>query len=200
MRELDLAAELEYQIRLGGGERAAFPLIVASGPRSALPHGVASDRIINPGDMVTVDFGACYRGYHSDQTCTFFLEQPEPRIQRTYEAVYAAQNSGFAALKNELTGPQLDKIVRDSLTDAGYGLEFTHGTGHGIGLEIHEAPSISANAKSVKLEPGMVFTIEPGCYFPNQWGIRIEDTVHLTGNSFEKLTTIDKSLENMIRG
>jgi Xaa-Pro aminopeptidase len=151
--------------------------------------------------MVTIDFGACYKGYHSDQTCTFFLKEPAKKIQQTYEAIHAAQNSGFNALVQDIiTGPELDKIVRDSLTDSGLGKEFTHGTGHGVGLEIHEAPSISLNAKAEKLEPGMVFTIEPGCYFPNQWGIRIEDTVYLTDNGLEKLTTIDKSLKNMIIG
>lgn len=199
-RESDLAAEIEYQIRLGGGERAAFPLIVASGPRSALPHGVASDRLINHGDLVTIDFGACYKGYHSDQTCTFFLKEPEKDVQKVYEAVYQAQEIGFAALEEKITGPGLDRVVREYLTKAGLGREFSHGTGHGIGLEIHEAPSISQHSRAGELEKDMVFTIEPGCYFPNHWGIRIEDTVHLTDSGAEKLTTIDKRLENMIIG
>lgn len=200
MRESDLAAEIEYQIRLGGGERAAFPLIVASGSRSALPHGVASDRRISPGDIVTIDFGACYKGYHSDQTCTFFLEEPEPEMQKVYNILYQAQKTGFAATSQDLNGQELDNIVREYITAAGFSKEFSHGTGHGIGLEIHEAPSISPKSKDEKLEPGMVFTIEPGCYFPDRWGIRIEDTYHLTDNGPEKLTTIDKSLENMIIG
>lgn len=199
-KESDLAAEIEYQIRLGGGECAAFPLIVASGPRSALPHGVASTRPINPGDIVTIDFGACFKGYHSDQTCTFFLEEPDARVQQVYNILYQAQNSGFAALKQDIGAAELDHVVREVITNAGMGKEFSHGTGHGVGLEIHEAPSISQHAKNDRLEPGMVFTIEPGCYFPNQWGIRIEDTVHLTNNGFEKLTTIDKNLNNMIIG
>ncbi len=200
MRESDLAAEIEYQIRLGGGERAAFPLIVASGPRSALPHGVASDRRISPGDIVTIDFGACYKGYHSDQTCTFFLKEPEPEIQKAYNILYQAQKTGFAAINPGINGQELDSIVREVVTAGGFGKEFSHGTGHGVGLEIHEAPSISPKSKDGKLEPGMVFTIEPGCYFPNRWGIRIEDTYHLTANGPEKLTTIDKNLENMIVG
>ena len=197
-REIELAAEIEYQIRLGGGERAAFPLIVASGPRSALPHGVASERPINPGDIVTVDFGACYKGYHSDQTCTFFLKEPAAKVKLAYNALYQAQSLGFTALDQNITSSELDLIVRESVTNAGFGNEFSHGTGHGIGLEIHEAPSISQNSKDGILEPGMVFTIEPGCYFPNLWGIRIEDTVHLTHSGMEKLTTIDKNLNNMI--
>ncbi len=200
MRESDLAAEIEYQIRLGGGERAAFPLIVASGPRSALPHGVAADRRISPGDIVTIDFGACYKGYHSDQTCTFFLKEPEPEIQKVYNILYQAQKTGFTAISPDINGQELDSIVRAAVTAGGYDKEFSHGTGHGIGLEIHEAPSISPKSKDGKLAPGMVFTIEPGCYFPDRWGIRIEDTYHLTDNGPEKLTTIDKNLENMIIG
>ncbi len=199
-RESDLAAEIEYQIRLGGGQRAAFPLIVASGPRSALPHGVASDRLINHGDIVTIDFGACYQGYHSDQTCTFFLKEPESAKQKAYTTIYQAQQLGFAALTEKITGPELDRVVREYITGAGMGREFSHGTGHGIGLEIHEAPSISQHSQAGELEEDMVFTIEPGCYFPNRWGIRIEDTVHLTAHGAKKLTTIDKRLENMIVG
>lgn len=199
-RESDLAAEIEYQIRLGGGDSAAFPLIVASGPRSALPHGVAADRRISPGDIVTIDFGACYKGYHSDQTCTFFLDEPKPEIKRVYNILYQAQKTGFAAISQNLNGQELDSIVRESIAATGFGKEFSHGTGHGIGLEIHEAPSISPKSKDGKLDPGMVFTIEPGCYFPGRWGIRIEDTYHLTDNGPEKLTTIDKKFAKMIIG
>ncbi len=198
MRESDLAAEIEYQIRLNGGERAAFPLIVASGPRSALPHGVASQRRLSPGDMVTIDFGACYKGYHSDQTCTFFLKEPEPELQKVYNILYEAQKTGAAALSPDLGCRELDRIVRNAVSAGGFSKEFSHGTGHGLGLEIHEAPSISPKSQDGKLEPGMVFTIEPGCYFPNRWGIRIEDTFHLTAAGPEKLTTIDKNLANMI--
>ncbi|MBN2809730.1 MAG: aminopeptidase P family protein [Deltaproteobacteria bacterium] len=196
--ERDLAAEIEYQIRRAGGEKAAFPLIVASGPRSAMPHGVASDRFINPGDLVTIDFGACYQGYHSDQTCTFFLEEPGPESKKVYEALYQAQRNGFNAVKNGITTRELDRLVRDVLTESGLGHSFSHGTGHGIGLEIHEAPSISPHGPDEILQPGMVFTIEPGCYFPGRWGIRIEDMVYLTPQGAEKLTTIDKSLAKMI--
>ncbi len=196
--ERDLAAEIEYQIRRAGGEKAAFPLIVASGPRSAMPHGVASERFINPGDIVTIDFGACYQGYHSDQTCTFFLEEPEPEVQRVYKALYKAQSQGLKALKNSLTAQELDHQVRDVLVEAKLDQWFSHGTGHGVGLEIHEAPSISSQSPNGVLEPGMVFTIEPGCYFPKRWGIRIEDMIYLSENGPEKLTTIDKRLEKMI--
>ena len=196
--ERDLAAEIEYQIRRAGGEKAAFPLIVASGPRSAMPHGVASGRFINPGDIVTIDFGACYQGYNSDQTCTFFLEEPDQEVQQVYKTLYKAQGRGLAALKYGVTAQELDHEVREVLIEAKLDQWFSHGTGHGIGLEIHEAPSISQQSPDGHLEPGMVFTIEPGCYFPNRWGIRIEDMIYLSDQGAEKLTTIDKSLEKMI--
>ena len=201
IREADLAAEMEYQIRKAGGEGAAFPLIFASGPRSALPHGVASDRIVAPGDPVTIDFGAVYQGYHSDQTCTFFLGEPGPEQARVYQALYRAQQAGLQALTAAPppTTRELDRIVRRVLEDAGLGDSFSHGTGHGVGLEIHEAPSISPAGPDEPLEAGMVFTIEPGCYFPNRWGIRIEDTILLRSDGGQRLTTIDKHLENMVR-
>ena len=196
--ERDLAAEIEYQMHRAGGEKAAFPLIIASGPRSALPHGVASKRFINPGDIVTIDFGACYQGYHSDQTCTFFLEEPDQEVQRVYNTLYQAQSRGLKALETNITAQELDRQVREVLTEAKLDQWFSHGTGHGVGLEIHEAPSISQHSPDGSLEPGMVFTIEPGCYFPNRWGIRIEDMIHLSDQGAEKLTTIDKSLAKMI--
>ena len=196
--ERDLATEMEYQIRRAGGEKAAFPLIVASGPRSALPHGVASERFINPGDIVTIDFGACYQGYHSDQTCTFFLEEPDREVQKVYWALYKAQDRGLKALATSITARELDHQVREVLVEAELDKWFSHGTGHGVGLEIHEAPSISQQSPDGCLEPGMVFTIEPGCYFPNRWGIRIEDMIYLSDKGAEKLTTIDKSLAKMI--
>ena len=196
--ERDLAAEIEYQIHRAGGEKAAFPLIVASGPRSAMPHGLASDRFINPGDIVTINFGACYKGYHSDQTCTFFLEEPDREVKKVYEVLYKAQSTGIKALKKGLSARELDRQVREVLVEANLDQWFSHGTGHGIGLEIHEAPSISSQSPDGKLEPGMVFTIEPGCYFPNRWGIRIEDMIYLQEFGGEKLTSIDKNLEKMI--
>ena len=204
IHELEIAAEMEYQLRRAGGSAAAFPLIVASGPRSALPHGVASPRTIAPGDPVTIDFGAVYNGYHSDQTCTFFLGEPDSEQRRVYDTLLAAQRAGFETLNemaangSRLTARELDGRVRRVVEAAGLGAAFSHGTGHGVGLEIHEAPSISPHSPEQALEPGMVFTIEPGCYFAERWGIRIEDTVHLTPHGAERLTTIDKQLENMI--
>jgi Xaa-Pro aminopeptidase len=115
-----------------------------------------------------------------------------------YKALYKAQSQGLEALKNSLTAQELDHQVRAVLVEAKLDQWFNHGTGHGVGLEIHEAPSISSQSPNEVLEPGMVFTIEPGCYFPNRWGIRIEDMIYLSDNGAEKLTTIDKNLEKMI--
>ena len=199
IKESDIAAEIEYRIRKAGGEGVAFPLIVASGPRSALPHGIASGRIIAPGDPVTIDFGAIFEGYHSDQTCTFFLGEPGAEEIRVYEALYRAQQEGMRALKRKPPRTrELDRLVREVLVEAGLSDYFSHGTGHGIGLEIHEAPSISSGGPDEPLDAGMVFTIEPGCYFPNRWGIRIEDTVRLKKDGYERITTIDKRLERMV--
>ncbi|NIA19515.1 MAG: M24 family metallopeptidase [Xanthomonadaceae bacterium] len=195
--EHDIALELEYQIKRRGAERTAFDLIVASGYRSSLPHGVASAKPIAPGDMITIDFGACYQGYHSDQTCTVFLGEPSKKQQQVYQAVLLAQQAGIKAARPEMDAKALDHVVREMLEQAGYGEYFSHGTGHGVGLEIHEAPSISSRSTDT-LAANMVFTIEPGCYFPHQWGIRLEDMIYLTDQGSQVLTTLDKRLESAI--
>ena len=195
--EHDIALELEYQMKRRGAERTAFDLIVASGYRSSLPHGVASEKPIAPGDMITIDFGACYQGYHSDQTCTVFLGEPSKKQQEVYQTVFLAQQAGIKAARPEISAKDLDHIVREMLEQAGYGKYFSHGTGHGVGLEIHEAPSISSRSADT-LATNMVFTIEPGCYFPHQWGIRLEDMIYLTNQGSQVLTTLDKQLESAI--
>ncbi|MBN2332098.1 MAG: aminopeptidase P family protein [Deltaproteobacteria bacterium] len=197
IREMDIALELEYQMKQLGAERAAFDLIVASGFRSALPHGVASTKPIAPGDVITIDFGACYQGYHSDQTCTLFLGEPSKQQKQVYQTLLQAQQAGITAARPEMAAKELDRIVREMVQQAGYGDYFAHGTGHGTGLEIHEAPSISARSDQT-LAAGMVFTIEPGCYFPHQWGIRLEEMVHLTGQGGQVMTTLDKRLDAAI--
>lgn len=198
IREKEIAAEIEFQMRRGGAESSAFPIIVASGPRSALPHGVASDRILTAPEIVTIDFGAVYQGYHSDQTLTFFIGQPEIEVQKVYEQLSRAQAAGCAALADQLSARELDAVVRNELAAAGLGEAFSHGTGHGVGLEIHEAPSISPLSDHGSLSPGMVFTIEPGCYFPGRWGIRLEDMILQTESGPEKLTHLDKSLQRVV--
>ncbi len=195
--EQDLALELEYQMKRRGAEKTAFDLIVASGRRSALPHGIASAKPIAPGDMITIDFGARYQGYHSDQTCTVFLGEPEPDRKKVYQDVFLAQQAGIKAARPGMDAKALDRIVREVIEQAGHGDYFSHGTGHGVGLEIHEAPSISSRSTD-RLAAGMVFTIEPGCYFPHQWGIRLEDMVYLGEKGSRVLTTLDKRLEAAI--
>ncbi|MCD6150038.1 MAG: M24 family metallopeptidase, partial [Deltaproteobacteria bacterium] len=155
------------------------------------------EKPIAPGDMITIDFGACYQGYHSDQTCTVFLGEPSKKQQEVYQAVFLAQQAGIKAARPEISAKDLDHIVREMLEQAGYGKYFSHGTGHGVGLEIHEAPSISSRSADI-LAANMVFTIEPGCYFPHQWGIRLEDMIYLTNQGSQVLTTLDKQLESAI--
>ena len=195
--EHDIALELEYQMKRRGAERSAFALIVASGYRSSLPHGLASEKLISPGDIITIDFGACYQGYHSDQTCTVFLGEPAIKHKQAYQAVFLAQQAGIKAAQPGMSAKELDHIVREMLNQAGYGKYFSHGTGHGVGLEIHEAPSISSRSSAI-LASEMVFTIEPGCYFPHQWGIRLEDMIYLTKQGSQVLTTLDKQFESAI--
>ncbi len=195
--EHDLALELEYQMKRRGAEKNAFDLIVASGCRSALPHGVASAKPIAPGDMITIDFGACYQGYHSDQTCTVFLGEPDSSRKKIYQDVFLAQQTGIKAARPGIDAKALDRIVREVVEQTGHGDYFSHGTGHGVGLEIHEAPSISSRSTD-RLAAGMVFTIEPGCYFPHQWGVRLEDMILLTEKESRVLTTLDKRLESAI--
>jgi len=195
--EHDIALELEYQMKRRGAERTAFDLIVASGYRSSLPHGIASEKPIAPGDMITIDFGACYQGYHSDQTCTIFLGEPSKKQQEVYQAVLLAQQVGIKTARPEIGAKELDHSVREVIEQAGYGEYFSHGTGHGVGLEIHEAPSVSSRSADT-LATNMVFTIEPGCYFPHQWGIRLEDMIYLTDQGSQVLTTLNKRLESAI--
>ncbi|MBW1644961.1 MAG: aminopeptidase P family protein [Deltaproteobacteria bacterium] len=195
--EREIALELEYQMKRRGAERTAFDLIVASGYRAALPHGLAADKPLAPGDPVTIDFGACCRGYHSDQTCTLFLGEPDREQRQVYEVLFQAQQTGMAAAQTGMAAKELDRTVREVINQAGYGEFFSHGTGHGVGLEIHEAPSISA-ASDQQLAAGMVFTVEPGCYFPHRWGIRLEDMVVLEEDGARRLTTLDKRLDQAI--
>lgn len=197
VRERDIAIELEYHMRRHGAEDRAFDIIVASGERGALPHGVASDKPISPGDAVVIDFGARRHGYHSDHTCTVFLGEPSAERERVYRAVYAAQQAGIAAARPGMTAAALDAVVRDHLAAAGLGEYFLHGTGHGVGLEIHEPPSISSRGDTI-LAAGMIFTIEPGCYFPHRWGVRLEDMILLEADGGRRLTTLDKRLETAV--
>ncbi|SDF10305.1 M24 family metallopeptidase [Sporolituus thermophilus] len=191
--EREIALELEFAMRRQGAEKAAFDIIVASGARSALPHGVASEKIIEAGDLVTLDFGAVYQGYHSDITRTVVIGRASAKQRQIYDIVLAAQQTGVSALSPGLAGSEVDKAARAVIADAGYGEFFGHGLGHGVGLAIHEEPRLSPTG-SVILEENMVVTVEPGIYLPEWGGVRIEDMVVLTASGCEVLTGSSKQL------
>jgi Xaa-Pro aminopeptidase len=189
--ERDVALELEFFMRKNGAEKAAFEIIVASGPRSALPHGRAGDRRITAGDFVTMDFGAVYKGYHSDITRTVVVGKASARQREIYDLVRAAQQAGVDAVAAGKTGREVDAVARRVISDAGYGDYFGHGLGHGLGLAIHEEPRLSPVGDEV-LAPNMTVTVEPGVYFPDWGGVRIEDTVVVTAGGVQVLTASSK--------
>ena len=189
--ELDLAAELNRQIMAHGGSGPSFDTIVASGPNAAKPHASPTRRLINRGDAVVVDFGAEFSGYRSDCTRTLFAgDLVAPRIERAYNAVRAAQRAGIEAIGANKPISEIDRACRESLGPE-LAANFNHGTGHGVGLDIHEMPWISA--RSVELQKAnMVITVEPGVYFEGDFGIRIEDTLVVTDLGARTLTALPK--------
>lgn len=195
--ERALAGRLEYYMRTLGSERVSFDTIVASGFRSALPHGMASDKLIEVGDFVTFDFGAVYKGYHSDMTRTLVVGMATSWHREIYSIVEEAQRKGMKAAEIGMTGKELDAVVRKVIDDCGYGDYYVHGTGHGVGLEIHEAPNINKRGSTV-LQAGMIFTIEPGIYIPGKGGVRIEDTVVLTEGGARALNGVRKQLIEIV--
>ena len=194
MSELDIAAELEYRMRKKGGSGAAFPTIVASGPRSAMPHGMASAKPLARGELLIIDYGVIYEGYCSDETCTFVLGEPTKKQRRIYAMVHKAHDRALAALGPGKPLKQVDAAARDYIADQGLGRRFSHGTGHGLGLCVHEQPIVSSRSKSIARK-GMVVTIEPGVYLPGWGGVRIEDTAVVTAKGCELITQTDKSLQ-----
>jgi Xaa-Pro aminopeptidase len=193
VREVEVAAEMEYAARRAGAEEMSFPTIVASGPRSALPHGRASAAEIKPGGFVVCDWGVILSGYCSDQTRTVWVGPIAVDARTAYEAVLKAQQAAIDAVKPGATVGEVDSAARKVLRKAGLGRYFTHSTGHGVGIEIHEAPRVAAG-QDPRLVPGMVITIEPGVYLPGKWGIRIEDMVAVTDEGCEVLTPTSKEL------
>ena len=195
VKESDVAAEMEYAARRAGAEEMSFPTIIASGARSALPHGRASQQAITAGGFVVCDFGVILAGYCSDQTRTVWVGAPNGPARNeardAYEAVKEAQLASIAAVRSGATVGEVDAAGRKVLRKEGLDRYFTHSTGHGVGLEIHEAPRVAAGQKEV-LKPGMVITIEPGVYFPGKWGIRIEDMVAVREGGCEVLTPTSK--------
>ena len=193
--ETEVAAEMEYAARRAGAAEMSFPTIIASGARSALPHGRASGQPIPPGAFVVCDFGVILAGYCSDQTRTVWVGSASDASAKSarwaYEAVKEAQEAAIAAVRPGVSAGEVDAAARKVLRKAGLGRYFTHSTGHGVGLEIHEAPRIAVGQKEL-LQPGMVITIEPGVYFPGKWGVRIEDMVAVNEGGCEVLTPTSK--------
>lgn len=177
--EREAAAMLEYRLRMAGGEKAAFDFIVASGARSALPHGVAGEKRMKKGEPVILDWGWVFGGYHSDNTRTLFLGKPPRRMREVFDIVLEANRRAIARTAPGVPLAAIDAAARDYIVSKGYGEYFGHGTGHGLGLNIHEAPSVNSRSKEIARE-GMVFTIEPGIYLPGIGGVRIEDVVAVT--------------------
>lgn len=194
VRECDIALELEYRMKRLGASGASFETIIASGPRSALPHGVAAMRQLQKGDAVVMDFGAIYQGYCSDMTRTVFLGNPPQQLKEIYSIVLKAQMEALEKAAEGMTGKQLDRVSREIIDAAGYEKCFGHGLGHGVGIEVHENPRVSPKGEEI-LEKGMVFTVEPGIYVENLGGVRIEDMVVL-GETGAKILT--KSTKEML--
>ena len=192
--ERDIAIDLEYRMRRGGAERPSFDSIVASGANSALPHAQPGSRRIERGDFLIIDYGAVYRGYHSDETCTFAIGSVTTERERIYNIVRDAHDRALDAVKAGVACRDIDAVARDVIENAGYGRYFSHGTGHGVGLDVHEAPKLSKESTD-RLEEGMVVTVEPGIYIPDVCGVRIEDMALVGSNGCEILTRIPKDLK-----
>lgn len=191
--EMAIAAELEYFMKMHGAETLSFETIVASGPNSAMPHAMPSERKLEKGDFVTMDFGCKYQGYCSDMTRTIVLGKANEKQKEIYQVVLDAQLSSLAALKAGLRGCDVDKVARDIIANAGYGDCFGHGLGHSVGLFIHEEPRLSRLCTDILL-PNMIQTVEPGIYVAGFGGVRIEDMVVVTEDGCRNLAVSPKEL------
>ncbi len=192
--ESEVAAELEYSMKKQGARGPSFDTIVASGKRAAMPHGVASTKKLEKGDVITLDFGAIYQDYCSDMTRTVFLGPPHDELKKIYNIVKKAQQTSLEGAYKGLKGFEVDRISREIISENGYGDYFGHGLGHGVGLEIHEEPRFSPSG-NLTMDNGMVVTVEPGIYLENLGGVRIEDIIVIKDNNPEILT---KSTKEMI--
>lgn len=192
--EKEIALALEFSLKRAGGEAKAFDYIVASGQRGAMPHGLASEKKLSSGELVTIDFGTRIDGYHSDETVTVAVGDIDTKSREIYDTVLAAHDQAMAAVRPGIPIVELDSIARDYISSQGYAEYFGHGLGHGVGLEIHEYPALSPKAEG-RIEEGMVITIEPGIYLPGFGGVRIEDTVVVTSDGCRCLTRIPKQFQ-----
>ncbi len=191
--ERDVALELEYYMKKNGAEGLSFDTIAASGKNSSMPHAIPTDKKLENGDFLTMDFGCLYEGYCSDMTRTVAIGKTSENMRHVYDVVLRAQTEAMKHIKAGALCNEVDAVARRVIADAGYGDFFGHGLGHSVGLFIHEDPRFSPKCKEV-LKPGMVITVEPGIYLPGQFGVRIEDMVAVTENGFINLTESDKSL------
>jgi len=196
-REREFAADLEAAMRRAGSGPAPFETIVASGPRGALPHGAAAERKMKKGDLVTIDFGAIYGGYQSDQTVTVALGRPSSGLKNIYAVVREAQRRAIRLIRPGAVCQAVDLAARDYIREQGYGDYFGHGLGHGVGLETHEEPLLNFRSETVLL-PGMVVTVEPGIYLPGVGGVRIEDMALVTASGCRLLTASSGTLREIV--
>ncbi|GAE87639.1 aminopeptidase P family protein [Acetivibrio straminisolvens] len=193
VKEVEIAAELEYFMKKQGAKGTSFETIVASGVRSALPHGVASEKVIEMGDVVTMDFGAVFEGYCSDMTRTVFVGKPKEELLKIYNTVLTAQKTALEGAVKGLKGKKIDAIAREIIYNEGFGFNFGHGLGHGVGIEIHEEPRLSPSGEII-MDDGMVVTVEPGIYVNGLGGVRIEDMIVINGNNPDVLTSSKKDM------
>ncbi len=193
LSEKQLQAELVYSLLKNGADGMAFEPIVVSGPNTSMPHGVPGDRVVEPGDFITMDFGAVYRGYCADMTRTVAVGYATREMQQVYETVLRAQTAAIAMTKAGVKGKDVDAAARNVIADAGYGQFFGHGYGHSLGMECHESPNCSPSGETV-MEENMVTSAEPGIYLPGKFGVRIEDVVIFTADGCENITRSPKNL------
>lgn len=191
--EIEIVAELEYLMKKLGAQGPSFETMVLSGPKTALPHGTPGDRKIQHGDLLMFDMGVYADGYASDITRTFAVGDISPELKKIYNAVLEANLQGIQAIQPGVTLASVDKAARDAIENAGYGPYFLHRLGHGLGMDVHEYPSVHGNNADL-VQPGMVFTVEPGVYVAGLGGVRIEDDIFVTDNGVEVLTSYPKEL------
>ncbi|MGM0640663.1 MAG: M24 family metallopeptidase [Thermotogota bacterium] len=188
-----LAAVLEFEMKKRGAEKPGFDTIVGSGYRGALPHGIASEKKIEEGDMIVIDFGARYKGYNADMTRTIGIKSISDEARKVYNVVLKANKEAIKAVKAGESGFDIDKIAREIIKEAGYGEYFGHGLGHGLGIEVHENISVSPRSKHT-LKAGNVVTVEPGIYLDGKFGVRIEDDILVLDSGYENLNILKKDL------
>lgn len=195
--EVEVAHRIESVLRENGATGPSFDIIVASGARGALPHGIATGKKIKSGELVIVDMGALYKGYSSDETRTYAVGRASKKAREVYGIVKDAHDRAIESVRPGVKVSDIDKAARDYIKDAGFGEFFGHGTGHGVGLNIHEAPSVSPAGRET-LSEGMIFTVEPGIYLEGEFGVRIEDMILVTVDGFVVLTRSGRDLEVLL--